>query len=717
MTTAQTKTNLFRTLLVLLATAVSISATQAREIAIATGLKEYTPWDEEIVDLFRKIPVQDDGRIKPLETVARFRLYRINGKRSVTFGVDDGNEIHKIKLNAVEWYMDCLFRPDVAVELPFILVDNVDVITDIGLEPHLVNGKAVLRSRYSYKELEPSMPEPGNPDNRGKLSEKRDEYLAAKEKDPEAFAKDMNKQQVLALHDRVAVLNFLLHLNDFARFDPPLGQIAPGLDDPDAASSPLSMWLEKWDQIPAAATSAEGGLTPAEASNLMRNLEFEVQRLAGVAGSDPLHPIAGIAMFAPEDPKDEDWTTIGEEIMKVRAGDEPYPLGIARVKVFENLEAYAKDQAKFKDNQKEFKAVLEPFVEQRIKEAKARGEYKSVPMELWYYKRNFLSNAMPWFVFGFVFVALSWLAPGSKASKYLGWASVATCLLALGYVVGAIVTRCLIMGRPPISTLYETILFIAAAAVALCLILEYFDRKKIALAAAAVLGFAGMFLAWRYEMKEAIEGKGDTMVTLQAVLRSNFWLGTHVIIINLGYAAGLLCAALSMVYLGSRLVHGGAPDTEAEKGLTRMVYGIVCFTVLFSLVGTVLGGIWANDSWGRFWGWDPKENGALMIVLWSLVILHARMGGFIKRLGMHAASVMLGMITVFSWWGVNELNTGLHTYGSTSGVAAILWKVYYIGFAFILLAGGLWVMERAALQARLEEKANLKPKGGKQVKA
>jgi ABC-type transport system involved in cytochrome c biogenesis permease subunit len=261
------------------------------------------------------------------------------------------------------------------------------------------------------------------------------------------------------------------------------------------------------------------------------------------------------------------------------------------------------------------------------------------------------------------------------------------------------------MGRPPISTLYETILFITAAVVLLCLILEFFDRKKIALAVACVLGFAGMRLGLIYEMKEAMEGNGDTMVTLQAVLRSNFWLGTHVIIINLGYASGLLASGLSMVYIGSRLPHGWRADNEMERSITRMVYGIVCFTLLFSLVGTVLGGVWANDSWGRFWGWDPKENGALMIVLWSLVILHARMGGYIKRIGLHAASVMLGLITVFSWWGVNLLDIGLHSYGRTSGVAEILAKVYWFGAAFIVAAGALWLVEYSVRKDRLERKS------------
>ena len=79
--------------------------------------------------------------------------------------------------------------------------------------------------------------------------------------------------------------------------------------------------------------------------------------------------------------------------------------------------------------------------------------------------------------------------------------------------------------------------------------------------------------------------------------------------------------------------------------------------------GTTLGGIWADQSWGRFWGWDPKENGALLIVLWNAVTLHARWGGMIKERGLMAMAVFGNIVTSFSWFGVNMLGIGLHSYG------------------------------------------------------
>jgi ABC-type transport system involved in cytochrome c biogenesis permease subunit len=162
---------------------------------------------------------------------------------------------------------------------------------------------------------------------------------------------------------------------------------------------------------------------------------------------------------------------------------------------------------------------------------------------------------------------------------------------------------------------------------------------------------------------------------LVAVLNSNYWLSTHVITISLGYSAGLVSAFLSFLYLLMRGLGLDNGDRDLRRSLTRAVYGTVCLTLFLSLVGTVLGGVWANDSWGRFWGWDPKENGALLIVLWTLSILHARLGGYIKEWGLHLASVATAAVVTFSWWHVNFLGVGLHNYGFTSGEKHI-WTLY-----------------------------------------
>ena len=112
-------------------------------------------------------------------------------------------------------------------------------------------------------------------------------------------------------------------------------------------------------------------------------------------------------------------------------------------------------------------------------------------------------------------------------------------------------------------------------------------------------------------------------------------------------------------------------DVDEFRTLGRMIYGIVCFATFFSFVGTVLGGIWADQSWGRFWGWDPKENGALLIVVWNALILHARWGGLVKQRGLAVLAAAGNMIVLWSWFGTNQLGVGLHAYGFSNTLAMI----------------------------------------------
>jgi hypothetical protein len=125
----------------------------------------------------------------------------------------------------------------------------------------------------------------------------------------------------------------------------------------------------------------------------------------------------------------------------------------------------------------------------------------------------------------------------------------------------------------------------------------------------------------------------------------------------------------------------------------RMIYGTTCFAMLFSFFGTVLGGLWADDSWGRFWGWDPKENGALIIVLWNALMLHARWDGMVKERGMAVLAIVGNIVTSWSWFGVNELGVGLHSYGFTEGV---LWSLGVFWFTQLCVIVPGWLIPKRA---------------------
>jgi ABC-type transport system involved in cytochrome c biogenesis permease subunit len=192
------------------------------------------------------------------------------------------------------------------------------------------------------------------------------------------------------------------------------------------------------------------------------------------------------------------------------------------------------------------------------------------------------------------------------------------------------------------------------------------------------------------------------MPSLVAVLDTNFWLSTHVTTVTLGYAAGLLSAAIAHVFLIGRLIGLRRNDRAFYKKVARMAYGVLCFGLLFSIVGTILGGIWANYSWGRFWGWDPKENGALLIVLWELMVLHLRMGGYVRDFGLCMLCLLGGLVVAFSWWGVNLLGVGLHSYGFTSGVMQILATFYLIEVGLAAAAGLWWFAQHRRTPRALE---------------
>ena len=163
----------------------------------------------------------------------------------------------------------------------------------------------------------------------------------------------------------------------------------------------------------------------------------------------------------------------------------------------------------------------------------------------------------------------------------------------------------------------------------------------------------------------------------------------HVTTVTFGYAAGLLAAILGQVYVLGRVFGIGKNAHETYAAIGRAVYGVVCFGLLLSIVGTILGGIWANDSWGRFWGWDPKENGALMICLWELMLLHLRLGGYVGNFGFSMLAVAGGALVSFSWWGVNQLSVGLHTYGFTEGIETMLNSIY-LWLGGVLVLGLAW---------------------------
>lgn len=301
--------------------------------------------------------------------------------------------------------------------------------------------------------------------------------------------------------------------------------------------------------------------------------------------------------------------------------------------------------------------------------------------ELFYNRADLFHWSLGLYIAAFVLgiAGLIFMQPGLWRAGF--WA---LCAGLVPHVAG-IALRMVIMGRPPVATLYESIVFVALVAVIFALILERRLRNGQSLVMGALLGAALQFVGLRFAMN------GDTMGMLVAVLNTNFWLSTHVVTITIGYGTSLICGAAAhwaAIGMAVRRMRGQA-DVRADAHAQRVITASALVALFFTTFGTILGGIWADQSWGRFWGWDPKENGALLIVLWLIFMLHGRIGGVLRD----RAYILCGMATcpivAVAWFGVNFLSVGLHSYGFSDRLAEALGG--FLAFEAVVIAG-LWIL-------------------------
>jgi ABC-type transport system involved in cytochrome c biogenesis permease subunit len=381
--------------------------------------------------------------------------------------------------------------------------------------------------------------------------------------------------------------------------------------------------------------------------------------------------IANMAyILAVPSPQGPQWHSVGETLVQALRTGEIHPV----VKAYAQIgDAYhVGDQRAF--NQQA--ALLHEWFSKEQTNATKRASF-----EFLFNHVDPFTHSMVLYVLAFLFACGSWLGwsrPLNRSAFYL-------LLLALAIHTFGLVSRMYLQERPPVTNLYSSAIFIGWGAVIVSLILERIFRDGIGAACAGAIGFITLIIAHH------LAGSGDTLEMLQAVLDTNIWLATHVVAITTGYSAMFLAGMLAIIYV-VRGVFTRSLKKETADSLPRMTYGVVCFATLFSFVGTVLGGIWADQSWGRFWGWDPKENGAVLIVLWCAIILHARWGGFIRPRGLMIMAIFGNVVTSFSWFGVNMLGVGLHSYGFMQ--KAFPWLVGFIISQLALMAVAAMPLER-----------------------
>ncbi len=254
--------------------------------------------------------------------------------------------------------------------------------------------------------------------------------------------------------------------------------------------------------------------------------------------------------------------------------------------------------------------------------------------------------------------------------------------------------RVAILERAPVSNTYESLLWMGIVAVILGVIGQLLSPKSWYLAA----GLGASVLSILFAMLVPLQ---DQTNSLPAVLRSNYWLIVHVLTIVASYGALLLGAVLAHVYLFKDVLLR-RPSKKSERIIVQ-IYRMMQIGVILLTAGTILGGVWAADSWGRFWGWDPKETWSLISILTYFILLHARYVGWIRDFGLAVSAIVGFLAIVWTFYGVNYvMASGLHSYGFGSGgeIWVVTWAVAEIVFITICL----WRRPTSPSQLRRKQK-------------
>ncbi len=585
-----------------------------------------------------EIPVMHEGRVKPLDTVARNTLQLLSNRTSVE--MPETEQGPNGKISATQWLLAAMADSDWVGDAPVFRIDAREVLDLFDLTRRSGH-------RYTLNELQGGR---------------------------EALQKQIAKARELLPEERTffqkkcAEINRKLMVYDVIRFayDTPVPPRIDGADEEarQEAIEQLRLTIQRSrlldNEHPPAVIPPQQGAPVDQVS-------------AGPANEwQSLYSAVTRAMVA--------------RMFEGREGQPAYQPNPAIFPFLELLAVVDGQPSEFNGKLKEYKSAIRSFPV--VKETAGKADF-----EAWYNGFNPTSISRWLYLLAIVLSFISFLAWRSGLNQFVSWLLLGTLILHT-FAIGA---RIWLTGRPPVVNLYSSAIFIGWGCVVAGLALEVLFRMGIGNLAAALSGALTLMVAYGLDT-------GDTMHVLQAVLDTQFWLSTHVVTVTLGYGATLLAGLLGTCALVHRMWVGrikpAQQDTKTAAGvqdrLYRMTYGVVCFALFFSFIGTVLGGLWADDSWGRFWGWDPKENGALMIVLWNAAVLHARWDRWIGQRGFALFAIGGNIITAWSWFGTNQLGIGLHSYGFTSGVLMLLGG--YVLSQLLLIALGFIFTRKELVQ-------------------
>lgn len=618
----------------------------------------------------REVPIQHRGRIQPLETFARLLLCQFSGRTTVA--TPEG------RLSALQWLTLVLWEPQRAKTYKIFLIENPQILDHI----HISYEKA--RDRYSYQDLEPGL-------------ERLAVFVHIISQRPQEQQTKLEQQMIHLLNN---VNDFQSLMNTFSFLHPDFLPTSEwkqssqplGSSTPPAIPSSWQESMTAYDyllflrQLESATSTSQLTINNPKVEYLWQIWQTQKKQneASAQAWLDQIkqslirlpHPIQGgdFRIF----PYQPHWYSPWEVLLQPQNEN---------TKLLEYWGRIA--QSYYNNNAEQFQAQLMEYNQQIAHQLGDPNVYRKVQLEAHYYAGDWLFWAKILYIISLLICSLSWLGHANRKMVTL-----ASGILALGFLLTmyALILRMLIKGRPPIANLYETMVFVAWFSVGMALFLEMIFHKLIPSLSIFSGGVVGTLLLL---MSDKFAYESDTLGVLVAVLDSNFWLSTHVTTIIIGYASCFIAGALAHLFIVVQLI---SPQNikNYNLALSRMMYGTLCFATLFIFLGTVLGGFWADQSWGRFWGWDPKENGALVLLLWNAVLLHARASGYLKEWGIALCAIFGNLVVAGAWWGVNLLNVGLHSYGFSQSIRDRL--LYFVGVELLfLLLGSILMVYRTEI--------------------
>ena len=589
---------------------------------------------------FKDIPIQEEGRIKPLDTFSKNQLLRISGKRSIS------------GLSSSEWLFGVLTDNSEILSIPVFNIRNPEVVQGLELDGRKSH-------KYTFREISNSI-------------NLKFEMLEKIHRKPEEH-RTLVEEQLLeiffnATHFKKLKSGLLCVAPIIPMYNPIIAdrvgssvgekvsffQIVQNMNSMvDLVDSIKSKNIENWSS---ADSSFYNILIILENMHVEKSSAFKI--IPSINGGEWLSP----------------WGLINSGQLEGDYND-----------LLVSLESYVKSN--YNKDDLGMEQAMQSYEKSLYEISDSVPSISILEKETWYNKANLFVMSMVFYIIAFLVICTSLLFWPNILKKI----ALVSTGVGIGLHAYGLYLRMVIMGRPPVTTLYESILFVSFIAVLCALIIEYFRKDGLGVLIAALCGIIFHYMSFGYA------ADGDTLGMLVAVLNSNFWLATHVTTITIGYGTSIVAGLIGHIYLLYAIIY---PKRKKKlKSIYNNMFGVTILALFFTLFGTILGGIWADQSWGRFWGWDPKENGALLICMWQIFMIHLRLTDMVKSAGFAFGMIINNIIVIMAWFGVNLLSIGLHSYGFVSGIAVNL--VIFTSFELVVGSVGYYWAKKNRLKASL----------------